>query len=61
MVEKIVGAVVPAKSLYDASQALSWVATRIVNTERRFERQSQIPQLINSLSFLTEISNCPFL
>ena len=43
------GAARPAKTLYDVSQALSWVATRRSNTEERVNWQEAIPKLIGSL------------
>jgi hypothetical protein len=43
------GAACPAKTLYDVSQALSWIATQRTNTEERVEWQSAIPELIGSL------------
>lgn len=46
---EVPGAARPAKTLYDISQALSWIATRRPNTEERVEWQSQIPELIGGL------------
>jgi hypothetical protein len=46
---KVPGAAMPAKTLYDVSQALSWIATQRTNTEERVEWQSAIPDLIASL------------
>jgi hypothetical protein len=43
------GAAVPAKTLYDVSQALSWVATRRNNADQRLDWQSRIPALVTSL------------
>lgn len=43
------GATSPARSLFDVSQALSWVAGRRSDPEERVERQSSIPDLINAL------------
>ena len=43
------GAARPAKTLYDVSQALSWVATGRSNTEERVNWQEAIPKLIGSL------------
>ncbi|TAK36510.1 MAG: DUF932 domain-containing protein [Chloroflexota bacterium] len=42
------GATIPARNLYDVSQALSWVATRRANPEERLEWQGRIPVLIAS-------------
>lgn len=46
---EVPGAARPAKTLYDVSQALSWIATQRSNTEERVEWQSAIPELIGSL------------
>jgi hypothetical protein len=46
---KVPGAARPARSLYDVSQALSWVAKGLNDPEGRRERQVQIPALIGSL------------
>lgn len=43
------GAANPAKSFYDVSQALSWVATKRKNPDERVLWQTQIPKLIESL------------
>ncbi len=43
------GAAKPARTLYDISQALSWIATQRSNTEERVEWQGAIPELIASL------------
>lgn len=43
------GAPVPAHTLFDVSQALSWVATKRPNVDERLEWQSQIPELIDNL------------
>lgn len=43
------GAARPAKTLYDVSQALSWIATQRSNTEERVEWQGAIPELLSSL------------
>ena len=40
------GAATPARNLYDVSQALSWVATRRNDAERRSEWQEEIGVLI---------------
>ncbi len=40
----------PSKTLYDVSQALSWVATRRTNAEDRLIRQTEVPRLIASLA-----------
>jgi hypothetical protein len=44
------GAAIPAKTLFDVSQALSWVATRRNDSEERLLWQQQIPELVSSLS-----------
>jgi hypothetical protein len=44
------GAVVPAATLFDASQALSWVATRRNDPEERVDWQRQIPELVGCLA-----------
>jgi hypothetical protein len=44
------GAAVPAKTKFDVSQALSWVATRRNNAEERVEWQRQIPGLVEGLA-----------
>lgn len=49
LIGAVPGAPVPAKTLYDVSQALSWVATRRNNADERVEWQSKIPSLVNSL------------
>ena len=46
---EVPGAARPAKTLYDVSQALSWIATQRANTEERIEWQGAIPGLIGSL------------
>lgn len=43
------GSSCPAKTAYDVSQALSWVATRRSNVEERVEWQGAIPSLIEKL------------
>ena len=43
------GAPQEAGSLYDVSQALSWIATSRTNPEERIEWQSAIPELIDAL------------
>jgi len=46
---EVPGAPRPAKTLYDVSQALSWVATQRNNMEERVEWQSAIPRLVKTL------------
>jgi hypothetical protein len=43
------GATAPARTMFDVSQALSWVATRRNNAEERVEWQRQIPGLVAAL------------
>lgn len=43
------GAATPATSLYDVSQALSWIATQRLNVEERLGWQTDIPKLIGAL------------
>jgi hypothetical protein len=45
----VLGSPQNARTLYDVGQAMSFVATSRVNTEERLNRQSQIPELIDSL------------
>jgi hypothetical protein len=45
----IPGAAVPARNLYDISQALSWVASHRKNAEERIAWQADIPELIELL------------
>lgn len=49
LMAEVPGAAKPAQTLYDVSQALSWVATHRTNPEERLEWQSQIPRLVESL------------
>jgi hypothetical protein len=49
MADEVPGAAKPAKTLYDVSQALSWLATNRNNTEERVDWQGAIPGLIASL------------
>ena len=44
------GARIPAKNLYDVSQALSWVATHRTNADDRLDWQVKIPALLDSLA-----------
>lgn len=44
------GARKPAQSIYDISQALSWVATNRRNPEERVAWQSQIPKLLTTFT-----------
>ena len=49
-VARVPGSVVPVKTLFDASQALSWVATHRTDPEERVRWQRQIPALVHRLS-----------
>jgi hypothetical protein len=51
-VEPVPGSPVPAKNLYDVSQALSWVASRRNSSEEKVEWQSAIPGLIERLGVI---------
>jgi len=51
--QEVSGAMKPARNLYDASQALSWVATNRQNPEQRIGWQSDIPKLIGQLRAYT--------
>lgn len=44
------GAAMPACTLYDVSQALTWVATQRANAEERVEWQSNVSPLMNKLA-----------
>lgn len=55
IVNDVPGAAKPAQTLYDVSQALSWLATNRNNTEERVQRQSDIPRLIDSLRNLSRV------
>lgn len=46
---EVPGAARPSKTLYDVSQALSWVATQRNNTEERVDWQAAIPKLVGAL------------
>lgn len=46
---KVPGAAAPVKTLYDVSQALSWVATGRSNPEERIKWQSNVPKLVEAL------------
>ena len=46
---EVPGAAKPAQTLYDVSQALSWLATNRNNTEERVDWQAVIPNMIASL------------
>ncbi len=48
-IRHVPGSAVPAKNLYDVSQALSWVATARKSTDEKVGWQSAIPGLINCL------------
>ncbi|KAA6182737.1 DUF945 domain-containing protein [Thiohalocapsa marina] len=43
------GTATPAKTLYDVSQALSWIAERRTNPEERRDWQTRIPTLLQAL------------
>ena len=43
------GASIPAKTVYDVSQALSWIASNRNNVEERIAWQSDIPKLLEKL------------
>jgi uncharacterized protein (DUF697 family) len=47
------GSVITAKSLYNLSQALSWVATNRNNAEQKTEWQKDIPELLRTLEVTT--------
>lgn len=49
-VAEVPGSVTPSKTLFDASQALSWVATQRNNPEERVEWQRGIPELVGKLA-----------
>lgn len=44
------GSPAPAENLFDASQALSWVATQRMNAEERLDWQLEIPRLVGRLA-----------
>jgi hypothetical protein len=46
---RVPGSPAPAESLFDVSQAMSWVATARNNTDERLEWQSEIPRLMDVL------------
>lgn len=46
---RVPGAPITARTLFDVTQALSWIATQRVNTEERMDWQSAIPELIEEL------------
>lgn len=46
------GSRVPSTTLYDVSQALSWIATNRVNVEERLAWQSDVPKLMAELRSL---------
>jgi hypothetical protein len=48
------GAAIPARNLYDASQALSWVASNRNNSEERLDWQVTVPSLVSQLSALLD-------
>ena len=47
--EQVPGAAAKAANLYDASQALSWIATQRRDPEERVQWQKQIPSLVGKL------------
>ena len=49
-VTSVPGSAVPSKTLFDASQALSWVATQRNNPEERVDWQRRIPELVGKLA-----------
>lgn len=49
-VSEVPGSAIPAKTLYDVSQALSWVATNRKNAEQKTEWQKDILELIQTLN-----------
>lgn len=48
--EPVPGSPAPAATLYDVSQAMSWVATRRNDAEERFKWQADVPRLIEELA-----------
>jgi hypothetical protein len=48
--QRVPGAPDCAQTLYDASQALSWIASSRRNADERIEWQAQIPELITALN-----------
>lgn len=48
--DDVPGAKAPVSTLFDASQALSWVATRRNNPEERLDWQRSVPELIARLA-----------
>jgi hypothetical protein len=50
VLQAVPGAPSPAKTIYDVSQALSWVASKRNNPEERVAWQAAIPRLIDRLS-----------
>lgn len=53
LTDLVPGAASPAQTLYDVSQALSWLATNRNNTEERVDWQAAIPGMIASLRKIT--------
>jgi hypothetical protein len=47
--DPVPGAPAPSKTVYDVTQALTWVATQQLNFEQRVQRQSEVPSLVESL------------
>jgi hypothetical protein len=47
---QVPGAAVPAKTLYDVIQALSWIATRRNDTDERLKWHLDIPALIEQIA-----------
>lgn len=55
-VAEVPGSVIPVRTLFDVSQALSWVATRRNKSEERVEWQRQIPKLVGGvISYMTPV------
>ena len=49
LLKEVPGAAKPVRTLFDVSQALSWVATSRKNSEERVNWQSAIPELVEAL------------
>ena len=52
-IRPVPGAPMPARNLYDLSQALSWIATSRPNSEERLDWQSAIPKLMETVESIT--------
>lgn len=48
--EPVPGSTAPADTMFDVSQAMSWVATRRNDVEERFKWQADVPRLISELA-----------